>query len=277
MINHILLDKIIKDALIEDINYIDITTDNLIDESHITKAHFIAKEDGVICGVDIVKRVFCILDEKIMFHVLQKDGELVKNKEIIATIEGSTRNILKGERIALNILQRLSGIATKTNKILNKVKDYKIKIVDTRKTTPNFRALEKYAVKTGGGYNHRYNLSEGVMIKDNHIAAAGSIKNAVIKIRQNIGHTIKIEVEVKNLEELKEALGLEVDIIMLDNMNIEDMKEAVRINSGRSILEASGNITEENIVNIAKTGVDVISMGELTHSVKSLDISMKII
>ncbi|SHK17400.1 carboxylating nicotinate-nucleotide diphosphorylase [Tepidibacter formicigenes] len=277
MINNIIIDNIIKNALMEDINYIDITTDNLIEDSHISKGNFLAKEDGIICGIEIAKRVFFILDEKIEFHVLRKDGEFVKKGDIIATVEGNTKNLLKGERTSLNIIQRLSGIATKTNKIVNLVKEYNIKIVDTRKTTPNLRVLEKYAVKIGGGYNHRYNLSESVMIKDNHIKVLGSIKEAVNKIREKIGHTVKVELEVKNLDELKEALDLNVDIILLDNMSIEEMKQAVKINNGKSTLEASGNIDEENIVDVAKTGVNVISMGALTHSFRSLDISMKII
>lgn len=276
MINSIILDKIIRDALIEDINYIDITTDNLIDINQISNAHFLVKEDGVICGINIAKRVFSILDDKIMFHVIHNDGEYVEKGSIIATLKGSTRNILKGERVALNILQRLSGIATKTNKMVNLTKKYNVKIVDTRKTTPTLRPLEKYAVKIGGGYNHRYNLSESVMIKDNHIEALGSIKNAVTKIKTNIGHTIKIEIEVKDLEELKEALNLNVDIILLDNMSIEDMKKAVKINNSKCILEASGNIDESNILDVADTGVNIISIGALTHSSKALDISMKI-
>ncbi|SHH30144.1 carboxylating nicotinate-nucleotide diphosphorylase [Tepidibacter thalassicus] len=277
MVNNLIIDNIIKSALIEDINYIDITTDNLIEDNHISKGKFLAKEDGIICGIEVAKRVFFILDEKIKFHVLRNDGEFVKKGDIIATVEGSTKNILKGERVSLNIIQRLSGIATKTNKIVNLVKGYNVKIVDTRKTTPNMRVLEKYAVKIGGGYNHRYNLSESIMIKDNHIKALGSIREAVNKIKYKIGHTVKIEVEVKNLDELKEALDLNVDIILLDNMSIDEMKKAVKINNNKSILEASGNINEENIVDVAKTGVDIISMGALTHSFKSLDISMKII
>ncbi|KXZ40777.1 nicotinate-nucleotide pyrophosphorylase [carboxylating] [Alkalithermobacter thermoalcaliphilus JW-YL-7 = DSM 7308] len=276
MLNNFIVDEIIKKALIEDIHYVDITTDNLIDEECKSYAYILAKEEGVLCGIQIAKRVFEIIDEKVEFHVLHNDSDHIKKGDIIAKLYGSTRSLLKGERLALNILQRLSGIATKTNKIVNLVKDYKVRIVDTRKTTPNLRALEKYAVKVGGGYNHRYNLSESVMIKDNHIKAVGSITMAVDKIKSKIGHTIKVEIEVKNIDEFKEAISTDVDIIMLDNMNIEDIKECVKLNKRRCVLEVSGNITEDTVLNVAKTGIDVISIGELTHSVKSLDISMKI-
>lgn len=276
MINKLIIDNVIKSALIEDINYIDITTDNLIDEKQISEGYFLAKEDGIVCGIEISKRVFDILDDNIEFAIIKKDKDKIKKGDIIATVKGSTKTLLKGERTALNILQRLSGISTYTNNLVQLIKDCNTKIVDTRKTTPNLRPLEKYAVKIGGGFNHRYNLSESVMIKDNHIQAMGSITNAVNKIRENIGHTIKIEVEVKNIDELKEALSLNTDIIMLDNMSVDEMSECVKINNKKSILEASGNITENNIVDVAKTGVDIISLGALTHSAKSLDISMKI-
>ena len=276
MINSLIIDKVIKDALIEDINYIDITTDNLIKDEQISEGYFLAKEDGIVCGIEISKRVFDILDNNIEFDIIKKDKDKVNKGDIIATVKGSTKTLLKGERTALNILQRLSGIATYTNNLVELIKDCNTKIVDTRKTTPNLRPLEKYAVKIGGGFNHRYNLSESVMIKDNHIQAMGSITNAVNKIRENIGHTIKIEVEVKNIDELNEALNLNTDIIMLDNMTTDEMSECVKINNKKSILEASGNITEKNIVEVAKTGVDIISLGALTHSAKSLDISMKI-
>jgi nicotinate-nucleotide pyrophosphorylase (carboxylating) len=276
VINKLIIDNVIKNALIEDINYIDITTDNLINDEQISEGYFLAKEDGVICGIEISKRVFDILDDNIEFDIIKKDKDEIKKGDIIATVKGSTKNLLKGERTALNILQRLSGIATYTNNLVKLIKDCNTKIVDTRKTTPNLRPLEKYAVKIGGGFNHRYNLSESVMIKDNHIQAMGSITNAVNKIRENIGHTIKIEVEVKNIDELNEALSLNTDIIMLDNMSIDEMSECVKINNKKSILEASGNITENNILDVAKTGVDIISLGALTHSAKSLDISMKI-
>ncbi|GAA3653140.1 carboxylating nicotinate-nucleotide diphosphorylase [Asaccharospora irregularis] len=276
MVNKLIIDNVIKNALIEDINYIDITTDNLINDEQISEGYFLAKEDGIVCGIEISKRVFDILDDNIEFEILKRDREKIKKGDIIATVKGSTKTLLKGERTALNILQRLSGISTYTNNLVDLIKDCNTKIVDTRKTTPNLRPLEKYAVKIGGGFNHRYNLSESVMIKDNHIQAMGSITNAVSKIRENIGHTIKIEVEVKNIDELNEALNLNTDIIMLDNMSIDEMSECVKINNKKSILEASGNITESNIVEVAKTGVDIISLGALTHSAKSLDISMKI-
>ncbi|HSQ33682.1 MAG TPA: carboxylating nicotinate-nucleotide diphosphorylase [Peptostreptococcaceae bacterium] len=257
-------------------NYIDITTDNLINDEQISEGYFLAKEDGILCGIEISKSVFDILDDNVEFVIIKKDRDKIKKGDIIATVKGSTKTLLKGERTALNILQRLSGISTYTNNLVQLVKDYNTKIVDTRKTTPNLRPLEKYAVKIGGGFNHRYNLSESVMIKDNHIQAMGSITNAVNKIRENIGHTIKIEVEVKHTDELNEALNLNIDIIMLDNMTVDEMSKCVKINNKKSILEASGNITENNIVDVAKTGVDIISLGALTHSAKSLDISMKI-
>lgn len=278
-LNMVMVDRVIKAALEEDINYFDITTDNLIGEQQTSEAIMLAKEDGVICGIGIAARVFDILDETVEFVKLKQDGDIVCKGEIIARIGGSTRAILKGERTALNIMQRLSGIATKTHGFAQRVKDYDVKIVDTRKTTPMLRFMEKYAVRCGGGYNHRYNLSHSVMLKDNHIDACGGIRQAVEMIRSKIGHTEKIEVEVRNLEEMKEALEARADIIMLDNMGIEEMKAAVELNKaaeGRAVIEASGNVDESNVAVYAATGVDVISVGSLTHSFKSLDISLRL-
>lgn len=278
-LNMVMVDRVIKAALEEDINYFDITTDNLIGEQQTSEAIMLAKEDGVICGIGIAARVFDILDETVEFVKLKQDGDIVCKGEIIARIGGSTRAILKGERTALNIMQRLSGIATKTYGFAQRVKDYDVKIVDTRKTTPMLRFMEKYAVRCGGGYNHRYNLSHSVMLKDNHIDACGGIRQAVEMIRSKIGHTEKIEVEVRNLEEMKEALEACADIIMLDNMGIEEMKAAVELNkaaAGRAVIEASGNVDESNVAVYAATGVDVISVGSLTHSFKSLDISLRL-
>ncbi len=270
------IDNIINTALAEDINYVDVTTDYLIGDDDTTEAYYIAKDEGVLCGIDIAKRVFEILDENIVFDIKIHDGEKVRNGDIIATLSGSTKNLLKGERTALNILQHMSGIATATNLCVRLVEGTNARITDTRKTLPGLRALQKYAVTIGGGKNHRFNLSDGAMLKDNHIDAGGGITKTVGILREKIGHMVKIEVEVRNLDELREALDAKADIIMLDNMSCEDMAEAVKITDGKALLEASGNVTAENIRKIAETGVDIISLGALTHSVKCFDISMKI-
>jgi len=276
-LNWILVDEIIRNGLKEDINNIDLTTDNLVDDEKMCRAYMIAKEDGVIAGLHVVKRVFETLDDNIKVNFKVKDGDKVKEGSKVAEIEGKTRAILKGERLALNLIQRMSGIATTANRYSELVKDYPVKIVDTRKTTPGLRILEKYAVRIGGCCNHRYNLSEAVMLKDNHIKVAGGIREAILKIKKRIPFTVKVEVEVESIEELKEAIEVGVDIVMLDNMNLKEMKEAVKIGKGKVILEASGGITEESLVEVAKTGVDIISMGALTHSVNAMDISLSII
>ena len=270
------VDNIITTALTEDINYIDATTDYLIDDNSVSEAYYIAKDNGVLCGIEIAKRVFEILDESIVFDIKIKDGEEVRKGDIIAEMKGSTKNLLKGERTALNLLQHLSGIASATNRCVKLVEGTNARITDTRKTLPGLRALQKYAVTVGGGKNHRFNLSDGAMLKDNHIDAGGGITNAINALRGKIGHMVKIEVEVRNLDELREALDARADIIMLDNMSYADMKKAVEITDGRALLEASGNVTEENIRETAETGVDIISLGALTHSVKCFDISMRI-
>ncbi|MGN1114153.1 MAG: carboxylating nicotinate-nucleotide diphosphorylase [Oscillospiraceae bacterium] len=269
------IDDIIKTALLEDINYIDVTTDYLVDENAVSTAKYVSKDEGVLCGINVAMRVFELLDSSVKYKIYINDGEKVKKGDIIAEITGSTRALLKGERTALNLVQHMSGVATATNKCVELVKGTKASIADTRKTLPGLRVLQKYAVTVGGGKNHRYNLSDCAMLKDTHLDAYGSMTAAVTALREKMGHTVKIEVEVENLEELNEALGLGVEIIMLDNMSCEDMKKAVEITNGRAKLEASGNVTPERIRAIAETGVDIISSGALTHSVKAFDISMK--
>ena len=270
------IDDMIKNALAEDINYIDVTTDYLVDEDKIDTAQYVAKAEGVLCGIEIALRVFTLLDPTASFEVLIRDGEQVKKGDIIARITAHTRALLKGERTALNILQHMSGIATATNKCVKLVEGTKASVCDTRKTLPGLRIFQKYAVTVGGGKNHRYNLSDCAMLKDTHLDAYGSITGAVNALREKMGHTVKIEVEVGDLDSLKEALDVGCEIIMLDNMSCEDMAKAVEMTAGRAKLEASGNVTEETIAAIAKTGVDIISLGAITHSVKAFDISLKI-
>ncbi|MBP1572591.1 MAG: carboxylating nicotinate-nucleotide diphosphorylase [Oscillospiraceae bacterium] len=269
------LDDLIKSALSEDINYIDVTTDYLVDENAVSTARYVAKDDGVLCGIDVAFRVFKLLDDNATCEIYINDGAKVKKGDIIARFTAKTRALLKGERTALNLIQHMSGIATATNKCVELIEGTNASVADTRKTLPGLRAIQKYAVTVGGGKNHRYNLSDCAMLKDTHIDAYGSMSAAVAKLREGMGHTTKIELEVGSLEELQEALTLGVEIIMLDNMSIEDMKKAVEITAGRAKLEASGNVTHERIRAIAETGVDIISLGALTHSVKAFDISMK--
>ena len=269
------IDKIVLNALEEDMPYGDVTTDNLIPENYITEAKFIAKADGIIAGMPVAARVFELIDSRISIEIFKNDGDKVTKGDIIAVLNGPTAGILKGERTALNLMQRLSGIATRTNVFTELVKDYKVSVADTRKTTPGLRYLEKYAVRCGGGRNHRYSLSDAVMLKDNHIAAGGGILSAVAKVRANIPHTVKIEVEVENMDMVREAVESGADIIMLDNMNEAAMAEAVKHINGRALVEASGDVTEERIRAIAETGVDIISIGRITHSVKALDISLR--
>lgn len=276
MLHSLDIDHLIINALKEDMPLGDITTDNLIDAATVTKASLIAKQTGIIAGLDVAERVFKLLDKEISFKRKIEDGARVQKGDIIAEIEGNARVLLKGERTALNLLQRLSGIATKTREFVDKVAGLPVKIVDTRKTTPGLRYLEKYAVKVGGGSNHRFCLSDGVLIKDNHIAAAGGISKAVTLARNNIPHTIKIEVEVESLEQVQEALDSKADIIMLDNMGLEKMQEAVKLINKQAIVEASGNVNLNTVYDIAHTGVDIISVGSLTHSVSAFDISMRI-
>ena len=269
------IDKIIELALEEDIGSGDITTLSTIPED--TRAHgrFIAKQDTVICGIDIAKKVFHKIDGSVEFTAYFSDGDKIKTGDIIAEVDGNARSMLTAERCALNIMQRLSGVATRTSECVAMVKGTGAKIADTRKTTPGMRALEKYAVRVGGGTNHRYNLADGVLIKDNHIAAAGSITAAVTNARNIIPHTLKIEVEVETFEQLNEAISAGADIIMLDNMTNEQMAECVKICNGRALLEASGNMDRRNLYDVAKTGVDIIYIGALTHTIKAADISLK--
>ncbi|MGN1421860.1 MAG: carboxylating nicotinate-nucleotide diphosphorylase [Oscillospiraceae bacterium] len=269
------VDDIIKTALTEDINYIDSTADLLIPEDSISEAYFMAKADGVVAGLEVALRVFTILDPEMKIECRFKDGDEVKYGDIIAQFSGHTRLMLKAERTALNILQHMSGIATYTHKCVELVKGTNASITDTRKTLPGLRALQKYAVTAGGGRNHRYNLTDAAMLKDNHIDAYGGITAAVTALRKKAGHMLQIEVETRNLDEVREALACGVDVIMLDNMDCPTMAEAVRIVDHRAKLEASGNVTMENIREVAETGVDIISLGALTHSVKAFDISMK--
>lgn len=269
------MDNLIMQALREDITSEDITTNAVMKQYKKGEVELICKEDGIIAGLDVFKRTFELLDEdtKVEFYV--KDGQEVKNKQLIGKITGDIRVLLSGERTALNYLQRMSGIATYTNKVASMLKGTKIKLLDTRKTTPNMRIFEKYSVKVGGGYNHRYNLSDGILLKDNHIAAAGGVKEAVIMAKEYAPFVRKIEVEVENLDMLKEALDAGADIIMLDNMQKDDMIEAVKMCKGKAETECSGNVTKENIKNLIDIGVDYISSGALTHSAKILDLSMK--
>lgn len=272
--NWLVIDKILKDGLEEDAIYGDITTSSIVDTSSKCSVDVIVKEDGIIAGLEVFKRVFTILGN-VRVELSIKDGDKVTKGDIIAKIKGSTQSILLGERLALNILQKMSGIATITNKMVKEIEHTKTKLLDTRKTTPNLRILEKYAVKTGGGSNHRNNLSDGVLIKDNHIAAAGGITEAIDKVKKNVSFVRKIEVETENLEQVKKALEAGADIIMLDNMDIDKMKEAVELIGDKALTEASGNIDINTIKSIADTGVNYISSGAITHSVKVLDISMK--
>lgn len=269
------VDNLIMQALREDISSEDVTTNAIMRESKAGTADLICKQDGIIAGLDVFKRVFELLDDtaKVTFQV--KDGDEVKNGQLLAVVEGDIRALLSGERTALNYLQRMSGIATYTNSVAKLLKGSSTKLLDTRKTTPNMRIFEKYAVKVGGGYNHRYNLSDGILIKDNHIGAAGGVKEAVRMAKEYAPFVRKIEVEVENLDMLKEALEAGADIIMLDNMTPEMMKEAVALTRGKAETECSGNVTKENIQNIIDIGVDYVSSGALTHSAPILDLSLK--
>ncbi|EES50099.1 carboxylating nicotinate-nucleotide diphosphorylase [Clostridium botulinum] len=272
--NYLVVDKIIKEALLEDIPNEDITTNSIIKESSICTVDLLCKEKGILSGLEVFKRVFDILGN-VQIEFNKKDGDKICPGEKIALLKGDTRNVLLGERVALNLLQRMSGIATVTNKFVNKIEHTRAKLLDTRKTTPNLRILEKYSVKIGGGDNHRFNLSDGIMLKDNHISAAGGIKKAVEMCKKNSSFVRKIEVEAETLDMVNEALEAKVDIIMLDNMNLKTAKEAVRIINNRVLIEFSGNVNIDNIKEIAEIGVDYISVGALTHSAKILDLSMK--
>ena len=270
------IDDIIRSAIKEDINYIDVSTVFVIPEAQTGTARFISKADGVVCGLEIAMRVFQLLDDTFTYEAYFKDGDEVKKGDLIAVFSGKTACLLQGERTALNLLQHLSGIATATNACVKAVEGTRASIAETRKTLPGLRALQKYAVTCGGGRNHRYNLSDAAMLKDNHIDAGGGIANTVAILRQKLGHTVKIEVETRNMDEVMQAVEAGADIIMLDNMSCEQMKQACAFIDGRAVTEASGNVTLETIRKVAETGVDIISLGALTHSVKAFDISMRI-
>ncbi|MBQ4494111.1 MAG: carboxylating nicotinate-nucleotide diphosphorylase [Elusimicrobiaceae bacterium] len=271
-----MIDKIIQLAIEEDMGLGDITSDNIFSEKDKSTAFFIAKEDMIVCGTLVAKEVFEYVDNKIDFKILKTDGMQVKKGQVIAQVKGTTLSILKAERPALNFMQRMSAIATKAGELNKIAKKYGVMLVDTRKSLPGMRKFDKYAVRVGGAKNHRMSLSDGVLIKDNHIAAVGGIRQAVLKIRKAIGHTPKIEVEVKNLKEVKEALLAKADIIMLDNMRPSEIKKMLKVINKQAIVEASGGINQNNLEEYCKTGVDVISMGALTHSIGAKDISLLI-
>ena len=268
-------DPLILSALQEDITSEDITTNSVMPHYHLGEVELICKEDGVIAGLDVFKRVFTLLDESTEVTFTCKDGDRVRKGERLGVVRGDIRVLLSGERTALNFLQRMSGIATYTRKIADLLEGTKTKLLDTRKTTPNMRVFEKYAVKVGGGYNHRYNLSDGILLKDNHIGAAGGVKEAVQMAKEYAPFVRKIEIEVENLDMLREALEAGADIIMLDNMSVEDMREAVKLCAGKAETECSGNVTKENVAKLVDIGVDYISSGALTHSSPILDLSLK--
>lgn len=268
-------DELIKMALKEDISSEDVTTNSVMPGPQAGEVELICKQDGVICGMDVYERVFKILDEDTIVEKYVKDGDKVTKGQLMAKVKGDIRVLLSGERVALNYLQRMSGIATYTNQVVKLLEGSKTVLLDTRKTTPNMRIFEKYAVKCGGGQNHRYNLSDGILLKDNHIGAAGSITKAVQMAKEYAPFVRKIEIETESLEQVKEAVEAGADIIMLDNMDVATMKEAVAIINGRAKTECSGNVTKENIKNIIDSGVDYVSSGALTHSAPILDISMK--
>lgn len=268
-------DHLIMEALKEDITSEDTTTNAVMREACPGEVQLICKQDGVIAGLEVYKRVFELLDEKTEVEFYVKDGDVVKNKQLMGVVRGDIRVLLSGERVALNYLQRMSGIATYTRSIVDLLEGSKTRLLDTRKTTPNMRVFEKYAVKVGGGCNHRYNLSDGILLKDNHIGAAGSVAKAIEMAKEYAPFVRKIEIEVENLEMVKEAVEAGADIIMLDNMTPDEMREAIKIIDGRAQTECSGNVTKENVARLVSVGVDYISSGALTHSAPILDISMK--
>ncbi|MDR0883350.1 MAG: carboxylating nicotinate-nucleotide diphosphorylase [Oscillospiraceae bacterium] len=273
--NPMMLDDFLRAALREDMPFGDLSSESVFDEAHTSRARLVAKADGVLCGMDLFFRVFALLGD-VHVDVCVKDATAVQRGDVLAEFSGRTRTLLAGERTALNLLQHLSGIATATARAVSLVEGTGAIITETRKTLPGLRALQKYAVRCGGGRNHRFSLSEAVMLKDNHIDAAGGMAAAIEKVRAHIGHMVKIEVETRTLDEVAQAQAARADVIMLDNMSLEEMRAAVALIDHRVPVEASGNITHENLRRVAETGVDVISLGALTHSVNALDISMQI-
>lgn len=276
MLNKFIMEDHVKSALIEDIGYGDITTENLAEDTDTLEGYLNTRSDGVLCGIDVFKTVYKLLSEDIKIDFHFKDGDTIQKGDCLATISGPAKELLIGERLSLNYIQRMSGIATETRKYQGAIAPYQAKIVDTRKTTPNFRMFEKYAVKTGGGALHRFNLSDCAMIKDNHIRLAGSITKAVEKLRKNISHAHKIEVECDTLEQVIEALECGADIIMLDNMSVENMKKAVQMINKTAIVEASGNVNLSTVNEIASTGVDIISSSAIVAKAPTLDIALDI-
>lgn len=274
LIDDLIVRRIIETALAEDIGPGDITSALTVPEDAISRAVISAKEAGIVAGMDAAEMVFVVVDPRLRFEKKVSDGERVTRDTVLAVVAGSSRSLLAGERVALNLLQRLSGIASTTARYVELVAGTRAKIVDTRKTTPGLRALEKYAVRIGGGRNHRFALYDGILIKDNHIVAAGGIRQAVEAAKNGAPHTLKVEVEVRTLDQLDEAIEAGADIVLLDNMHVDTMRKAVEIASGKVILEASGRVNESTVAEIAATGVDLISVGALTHSVRAFDIGM---
>ena len=274
MLNKFLMEDHVKSALIEDIGYGDITTENLAEDDDVLEGFLNTREDGVLCGCEVFKTVYRMLSDKIEINFNFKDGDIIKKGDCLATLKGPAKELLMGERLSLNYIQRMSGIATETKKYQDAIAPYKAKIVDTRKTTPNFRMFEKYSVKTGGGALHRFNLSDCAMIKDNHIRLAGSIENAVEKLRKKLSHAHKIEVECDTVEQVAQAVKAGADIIMLDNMSIDNMKYAVKLIAGSAIIEASGNVKLATVNEIASTGVDIISSSAIVAKAPALDIAL---
>lgn len=272
--NPLLLQSIIRNALNEDLGAGDVTTEALVDENHRGAASLLVKQEGVVAGLPVAEEVFRQLDPAVQFERLVREGDRVAKGTRIARIKGKTRALLSGERVALNFLQRLSGIATATRRVVRALEGLNCRVLDTRKTVPGLRMLDKYAVRVGGGTNHRFGLNHGALIKDNHIALAGSLAEAVRRVRERAGHMVQVEVECDTLEQVEEALQLSVDAILLDNMELDTMRRAVRMIAGRAWVEASGGVTEENARAVAETGVDAISLGWLTHSPRALDISL---
>ncbi len=268
-------DELILQALREDISSEDVTTNAVMQKARKGEAQLICKQDGVLAGLPVFQRVFELLDETVSVEFHYSDGDKVKKGDLIGTVTGDIRAILSGERTALNYLQRMSGIATYTNSIASLLEGSKVKLLDTRKTTPNMRIFEKYSVKIGGGYNHRYNLSDGVLLKDNHIGAAGGVKEAVFMAKEYAPFVRKIEIECETVEMVMEALEAGADFIMLDNMTVEEMQKAIAVIDGKAEIECSGNVTKENIEHYISLGVDYISSGALTHSSPIMDISLK--
>ncbi len=274
MLSNFYVEEHVKSALMEDIGFGDVTTESIVGEDEIFKASLVSRSEGIICGLNVFKTVFKILSDRVKVDLLFKDGDKIQKGDVLARIEGPGKYLLLGERVSLNYIQRMSGIATETHKYQTAIGDLPCKIVDTRKTTPGFRAFEKYSVKTGGGALHRFNLSDCAMIKDNHIQVAGSVTKAVEKVKANLSHAHKIELECDTVDQIKEALPLGVDIIMLDNMDLDTMKSAVKLIDHRAIVEASGNVRLETVRAIAECGVDIISSSAIVAKAPTLDIAL---